>query len=533
MITFDRVSVTYAGSDRAVLRDVTVRIEEGELCLVVGPTGSGKSTFLGAIDGLVPHFTGGTLTGTVTVDGRDTRTHPPRELADVVGYVGQDPVAGLRDRCGRGGTRLLDGASGARSAGHAQARRGDPGPARPRRPARPAAADPVGRAAAARRDRRRPDRPPTGARARRTHLGPRSDRGRGGHRRGDPARPRPRHDRRAWPSIAWSASSSTPTRSIRVAGDGTVTAGAPGAVLAAVADVPPIVGLARWPGWEPMPLSIRDARRLAPALRERLAAVGDRGPATGRGAGERPGRRRLVARGISVRTASVVAVRSVDLALPRRRRRRGHGPERLRQVVAAVGAPGVRAAPRRDGGRRRPRSGRPGAGRRATARRARPAGGAGPAVPRDRRRRVPPGRHGVRGDRAGTCRGLLDRLVPGIPGDATRATCRRASGWRSSWPIQLTATPAIVLLDEPTRGLDYAAKRQLAATLRCARGGRALDPALDPRRRVRGDRRRPRPGHGRRRDRRRRVGARRPGRLAGVRAAGRPDPRPAPLPDRR
>ena len=61
MITFDRVSVTYAGSDRAVLRDVSVRIEEGELCLVVGPTGSGKSTFLGAIDGLVPHFTGGTL----------------------------------------------------------------------------------------------------------------------------------------------------------------------------------------------------------------------------------------------------------------------------------------------------------------------------------------------------------------------------------------------------------------------------------------------------------------------------------------
>ena len=76
MITFDRVSVTYAGSEHAVLRDVSLRIEEGELCLVVGPTGSGKSTFLGAIDGLVPHFTGGTLTGTVTVDGRDTRTHP-------------------------------------------------------------------------------------------------------------------------------------------------------------------------------------------------------------------------------------------------------------------------------------------------------------------------------------------------------------------------------------------------------------------------------------------------------------------------
>ncbi|WP_449344726.1 ABC transporter ATP-binding protein, partial [Streptomyces narbonensis] len=51
------------------------------------------STLLGAVSGLVPHFTGGTLTGRVTVDGRDTRTHPPRELADVVGTVGQDPSA--------------------------------------------------------------------------------------------------------------------------------------------------------------------------------------------------------------------------------------------------------------------------------------------------------------------------------------------------------------------------------------------------------------------------------------------------------
>ncbi|EST37205.1 hypothetical protein N566_14275, partial [Streptomycetaceae bacterium MP113-05] len=39
------------------------------------------------------HFTGGTLHGRVTVDGRDTRTHKPRELADVVGTVGQDPLA--------------------------------------------------------------------------------------------------------------------------------------------------------------------------------------------------------------------------------------------------------------------------------------------------------------------------------------------------------------------------------------------------------------------------------------------------------
>ena len=70
-------------------------IDEGELALVVGRTGVGKSTLLGAINGLVPHFTGGTLAGRVLVDGRDTETHPPRELADVVGVVGQDPLSGF------------------------------------------------------------------------------------------------------------------------------------------------------------------------------------------------------------------------------------------------------------------------------------------------------------------------------------------------------------------------------------------------------------------------------------------------------
>src|SRR5437764_8151432 len=65
------------------------------MCLVVGSTGSGKSTLLKCINGLVPHFTGGRLAGRVVVDGRDTQHHRPRELADVVGYVGQDPLAGF------------------------------------------------------------------------------------------------------------------------------------------------------------------------------------------------------------------------------------------------------------------------------------------------------------------------------------------------------------------------------------------------------------------------------------------------------
>jgi energy-coupling factor transport system ATP-binding protein len=91
MISWESVSVTYADASFPVLNDVNLQVDEGELALVVGPTGSGKSTLLGTINGLVPHFTGGTLAGRVRVDGRNTATHPPRELADVVGVVPQDP----------------------------------------------------------------------------------------------------------------------------------------------------------------------------------------------------------------------------------------------------------------------------------------------------------------------------------------------------------------------------------------------------------------------------------------------------------
>jgi energy-coupling factor transport system ATP-binding protein len=73
VITFDDVSFTYNEAVHPTLQRVDLHIPEGELCLVVGETGTGKSTLLRAINGLVPHFSGGTLAGSVTVDGRSTK----------------------------------------------------------------------------------------------------------------------------------------------------------------------------------------------------------------------------------------------------------------------------------------------------------------------------------------------------------------------------------------------------------------------------------------------------------------------------
>jgi energy-coupling factor transport system ATP-binding protein len=93
MIRFDRVSYAYPSQQQPVLRDLTLRVEEGELLLVVGPSGSGKSTLLRCLNGLVPHFYGGRWQGTLRVDGRDPVAAGPQGMSDRVGFVLQDPEA--------------------------------------------------------------------------------------------------------------------------------------------------------------------------------------------------------------------------------------------------------------------------------------------------------------------------------------------------------------------------------------------------------------------------------------------------------
>lgn len=92
-VAFEAVTFAYPGSAVPALSEVTLEIPEGVFALVVGRTGAGKSTLLRAINGLVPHFTGGAFTGRVRVAGRQTTASRPRDLADVVAYVPQDPEA--------------------------------------------------------------------------------------------------------------------------------------------------------------------------------------------------------------------------------------------------------------------------------------------------------------------------------------------------------------------------------------------------------------------------------------------------------
>ncbi len=93
MILFEHVTFTYPERKRPALADVSLHVAEGELAVLVGPSGAGKSTLLRCVNGLAPHFSGGALAGMVRAAGLDPVAAGPQVMSRHVGFVFQDPEA--------------------------------------------------------------------------------------------------------------------------------------------------------------------------------------------------------------------------------------------------------------------------------------------------------------------------------------------------------------------------------------------------------------------------------------------------------
>ena len=467
MIVFEGVSVRYDEAHEPVLREVNLTIEPGELALVVGRTGAGKTTLLRAVNGLVPHFTGGQFDGRVTVDGYDTAVTPPRDLAASVGFVGQDPAAGF----------VTDTVEEELAYGMEQ--QGVP-PAVMRTRVEETL-DLLGIAGL----RDRPLATLSGGQAQRVAIGsvltthpavlvldePTSAL--------DPVAAeevlatisRLVHDTGITVVVAEHRLERIvhhADRIVEVQPDGTVRDGAPGVLLADTAVAPPVVELGRLAGWSPLPLSVRDARRRAGPLADRLAAL--QPPSrqrTGRGA-------ELRATSVTVRYDPVTAVDDVSLEL------------HAGQVTALMGRNGsgkssllwaLQGSGRRTKGAVTVQGTDPGA---LPPAKARALVGLVPQTAGDLLYLPTVAEECAQADDesdapAGSCRTLLDRLVPGIAGHTHPRDLSEGQRLGLVLAIQLTASPAVVALDEPTRGLDYPAKTQLAATVdHLAATGRAV-----------------------------------------------------------
>ncbi|MBO0656781.1 energy-coupling factor ABC transporter ATP-binding protein [Streptomyces triculaminicus] len=462
MIRFEQVSVSYDGAAHPALAGVDLTVPEGELCLLVGPSGVGKSTLLGTVSGLVPHFTGGTLRGRVTVDGRDTRTHRPRELADVVGTVGQDPLAHfvtdtVEDELAYGMESL-----------------GIP-PATMRRRVEETL-DLLGLAGL----RDRPITTLSGGQRQRVAIGsvltahpkvlvldePTSAL--------DPAAAeevlavlqRLVHDLGTTVLLAEHRLERVvqyADQVILLPGPGAApVAGAPAEVMAASPVHPPVVALGRLAGWSPLPLSVRDARRKAAPLRERLApavppARQDVPPGDGEPAAS--------VSGLGVRHGHTVALHDVELSVRAGETvalmgRNGAGKSTLLRTLVGMHEPARGTV--RVGGvaphRTRPRD---------LLRHV----GLVPQDPRDLLYADTVAAECAAADRdadaaPGTCRALVSTLLPDVPDTTHPRDLSEGQRLALALAVVLTARPPLILLDEPTRGLDYAAKARLVEVLR-------------------------------------------------------------------
>jgi len=458
VIDFEHVTITYSDAVQPVLHDVDLHIAEGELCLVVGRTGSGKSTLLGAVNGLVPHFTGGTLAGSVRVAGRSTADAPPREFADLVGVVGQDPLAGF----------VTDTVEEELAYGMEQLAV----PPDVMRKRVEETLDVLGLADL--RNRALIDL--SGGQRQRVAIGaalttqprvlvldePTSALDPGAAEDVLALITRLVHDLGITVLIAEHRLERVVqyADSVVLVQDGVVRYGTPADMFADAEIAPPVIELGRTVGWRPVPLSVRDARRRAGALRAELPPEPPPRPTS---AG---GDVLLRSRGVAVRYGAVTAVRGVDLELragciTALMGRNGSGKSSL--LWAWQGA-GRRSAGSVEVDGRDPH--------RADAATARALVGLVPQTPSDLLYLDSVGAELAQADAESHGRGratacdLLDVLAPGVPDDRHPRDLSEGQQLALVLALQLRPGPRVVLLDEPTRGLDYPAKHELARVAR-------------------------------------------------------------------
>jgi energy-coupling factor transporter ATP-binding protein EcfA2 len=91
IINAEQLGFKYAGSDKLAIQKVSLSIGRGEFILLTGPSGCGKSTLCRCLNGLIPNFYQGELTGDLKVEGVSTSKQLTSELSRHVGYVFQNP----------------------------------------------------------------------------------------------------------------------------------------------------------------------------------------------------------------------------------------------------------------------------------------------------------------------------------------------------------------------------------------------------------------------------------------------------------
>ena len=90
MIRIEELTFTYPGAAKPTLDHLNLHIEKGDFLAIIGNNGCGKSTLCKTLNGLIPHFIAGDMTGSVKINGIETKEANVGELAQSVGYVYQD-----------------------------------------------------------------------------------------------------------------------------------------------------------------------------------------------------------------------------------------------------------------------------------------------------------------------------------------------------------------------------------------------------------------------------------------------------------